>query len=372
MNVMVPLAVIPALPSVLAAAPSQPEKTFDLVLQMLPECSDEQAPLPERKIAVEAQGPAFAAYLQNISPEFVNPENGLGKDVSDLDIEEDDLEQIKDGSTGIFNAQIPVPNIIETHASLIATGVTDEPIAKETDIPQRISGFPMEADIGLNDESDNTKTDIGISKIIANFASDRPKSPPSVQDSDGAKLLPSPQVISSAQQGSLIDPTSSNTDISNQRVAITPSPSIDKLSIIDPVPLTERYLDLARDSLWLDSLTRDIVAAGMDQDRLSFRLRPENLGRLDVDLAHVDGDLSVQITASTDDAAKIVAAAQPRLFEELRAQGIRVSGGDVASSNHQQSRQSFPGRHAEPIEHPASSYEDNDQSQTTRPTGRFA
>jgi hypothetical protein len=372
MNVAVSSAAIPPLPSALIVAPSQPEKAFDLVLQTLPECSEQPAPLPERKIAVEAQGPAFAAYLQNISPELANPENGLDRDVSAIDIDEDDLEQMKDGYSGIFNTQIPFQNIIETYARLIATGVTDEPIAKETDIPQRISGFPMEADIGLNDECDNTKADIGISKIIANFAPDRPKSLPLAQDSDDAKLLPLPQVISSTQQGSLIDPTSSNSDISNQRVAITPSPSIDKLSIIDPVPLTERYLDLARDSLWLNSLTRDIVAAGMDQDRLSFRLRPENLGRLDVDLAHMNGDLSVQITASTDDAAKIVAAAQPRLFEELRAQGIRVSGGDVASSNHQQSRQSFPSRHAEPIEHSASQYEENDQSQTPQPSGRFA
>jgi Flagellar hook-length control protein FliK len=372
MNVAVSSAAIPPLPSALIVAPSQPEKAFDLVLQTLPECSEQPAPLPERKIAVAYQGPAFAAYLQNISPELTNSENGLDRDVSAIDIDEDDLEQMKDGYSGIFNAQIPVQNIIETHARLIATGVTNEPIAKETDIPQRISGFPMEADIGLNDESDNTKTDIGIAKIIANFVPDRPKPAPLAQDSDGAKLLPLPQVISSAQQGSLIDPTQSNTDISNQRVAITPSPSIDKLSIIDPVPLTERYLDLARDSLWLDSLTRDIVAAGMDQDRLSFRLRPENLGRLDVDLAQMNGDLSVQITASTDDAAKIVAAAQPRLFEELRAQGIRVSGGDVTSSHHQQSGQSLPGRPAAPIEHSTSSYEENDQSQTPRSDGRFA
>ncbi len=359
MNIAVSIAVIPPLPNAFAVTPSQPEKAFDLVLQMLPECSGQQAPLAERKIAVEAQGPVFAAYLQNITPEFANSENGLDGDVINLALEKDDLEQFQDVSSGIFNTQMPIQNSVEIPSRLIATGETNEPISGKIDVTQRIPNFPLEAAIG-------------ISKVIANCTPELPKAPLLAQESDDAEILSSRQVISTTQHGILFDLTPSNPDISNLRLGIIPSPAIDKQSTVDPMPSTERYLDLARDGLWLDSLAHDIVAAGMDQDRLSFRLRPENLGRLDVDLAQVGADLLVHITASTDDAAKIVAAAQPRLFEELRAQGLRVSGGDVASSNHQQSGQSLFGRHAEPIDHSASSYEENDSSQTTRPAGRFA
>lgn len=140
----------------------------------------------------------------------------------------------------------------------------------------------------------------------------------------------------------------------------------------------ERQLDLADEGAWLDSLARDIVAAGSARDRLSFVLHPAKLGRLDVDLAQVGAGLSVQITTSTDDAAKIVSAAQPRLLEDLRSQGVRVADAGVNGGQHQSpsQQQSFSNQHPSRLairsEFSTPTPEDLQKTQTPRPTGRFA
>jgi flagellar hook-length control protein FliK len=176
-----------------------------------------------------------------------------------------------------------------------------------------------------------------------------------------------------------------------------PSPPTSLLSIapvsFDPVndagfsiqthimqPFVERQLDLVRNTAWLNDLARDIALTGKATDHISFALLPEKLGRLDVDLATSQGALSVKLTASSDDAARIIAAAQPRLVEELRGQGVRIASTDVlcdgAQSHHQpqpQSQQKHPpyaDNHRTEYSHP-----DGHQKRPkspARPNGRFA
>jgi hypothetical protein len=135
----------------------------------------------------------------------------------------------------------------------------------------------------------------------------------------------------------------------------------------------DRQLDLARDALWLGQLANDIVAARDITDRLTFRLVPENLGRMDVDLKSLDTGLHMQIKANNEDAAKLVAAAQPRLVEELRAQGIRVNATEVThgelaqngKSTHHQAASKYP---------EITEYRDTEIEEIERPaaSGRFA
>jgi flagellar hook-length control protein FliK len=144
----------------------------------------------------------------------------------------------------------------------------------------------------------------------------------------------------------------------------------------DPLRFTvERQLDLARDSRWLDALARDIVAVAETPDRLSFRLSPPQLGRLDVDLSASDNGLSVRMNASSEAATQIIAAAQPRLIDELRNQGVRVaeaqvstgSGGQPQGQNQQQQRDAD-----QMIEFARARFERAAETNLTRPTGRFA
>jgi flagellar hook-length control protein FliK len=87
----------------------------------------------------------------------------------------------------------------------------------------------------------------------------------------------------------------------------------------------ERQLDLARDTEWLDRLARDIARAGSNDGPLRFRLHPQSLGHLQVELQQGDHGTAVRLTVETEAARQILADAQPRLTAEARAQGVRIA-----------------------------------------------
>jgi hypothetical protein len=100
----------------------------------------------------------------------------------------------------------------------------------------------------------------------------------------------------------------------------------------------ERKLDLARDSQWLDRLARDIAQAGASDTPLRFRLHPQTLGSLHVELQQGDHGTAVRLTVETEAARQILTDAQPRLAAEARAQGVRIAESHVDLSG--------SGRHA--------------------------
>lgn len=94
--------------------------------------------------------------------------------------------------------------------------------------------------------------------------------------------------------------------------------------------MINRHLDLVRGDAWLDTLAQDIAAIAGKGDRLKFALQPERLGKLDVEVSRQDNGVAVQMTTRSEEARAIIAAAQPRLIDELRANGTRVVAADVA------------------------------------------
>ena len=56
-----------------------------------------------------------------------------------------------------------------------------------------------------------------------------------------------------------------------------------------------------------------------------FRLNPEHLGSLHVELNQGAAGASLRLTAETEAARAIIADAQPRLVAEARAQGVRLA-----------------------------------------------
>jgi flagellar hook-length control protein FliK len=91
----------------------------------------------------------------------------------------------------------------------------------------------------------------------------------------------------------------------------------------------EQQLDLASDGEWLDDLARDIARTAGGEGKLNFRLNPEHLGSLKVELTPDRGGTAVRLTADTEAARAIIAEAQPRLLAEARAQGLRISEAHV-------------------------------------------
>jgi flagellar hook-length control protein FliK len=130
----------------------------------------------------------------------------------------------------------------------------------------------------------------------------------------------------------------------------------------------ERQLDLASGDEWLDDLARDIARTAGNEGSLKFRLNPEHLGSLKVELMPDRGGTAVRLTAETDAARAIIADAQPRLIAEARAQGLRISEAHVDLGQPGGDPRRDAGDHAEPHLRTARSVQDEEPSDG-KPTG---
>ncbi|MFC3714122.1 flagellar hook-length control protein FliK [Sphingoaurantiacus capsulatus] len=101
----------------------------------------------------------------------------------------------------------------------------------------------------------------------------------------------------------------------------------------------ERQLEIARDGAWLDQLTKDIVRTASAEGNLRFRLNPENLGSLHVEVTQGQNGASVRLTADTEAARTIIADARPQLIAEAKAQGLRIAETHVDLSGQGQNNQ---------------------------------
>lgn len=107
-----------------------------------------------------------------------------------------------------------------------------------------------------------------------------------------------------------------------------------------PALVAERVLDMDSDGAWIDQLARDIAATKSDNGDISFRLMPKHLGRLDVAMQMGDEGVSLKMDTRHEATATIVTAAQGKLVDELRQQGVRVAGAEVTCTPGETGRQS--------------------------------
>lgn len=94
----------------------------------------------------------------------------------------------------------------------------------------------------------------------------------------------------------------------------------------DPSP---RLLNLGDDHHWVASLARDIAALQADDGLLTFHLLPRHLGRIDVAVQTGSDGVSVHVAAENAAAQALLAAAQTRLVDDLRQNGVRVVATDI-------------------------------------------
>jgi flagellar hook-length control protein FliK len=137
--------------------------------------------------------------------------------------------------------------------------------------------------------------------------------------------------------------------------------------IIDPRP----KLDMTSDA-WLDQLARDITASASSDSKLSFRIVPPQLGRLDIAIETRDAGMAVHVKAETREAHLLIANAQHRLEEALSTQGLRVTETSVTSNG----GGDLPQHHFMPqealIEAVTETKREADAPTTGRDAGRFA
>ncbi|KTE41063.1 hypothetical protein ATE62_06740 [Sphingopyxis sp. HIX] len=103
--------------------------------------------------------------------------------------------------------------------------------------------------------------------------------------------------------------------------------------------IAERTLDLSSDDAWIEQLAADIAATKSASGDISFRLMPRHLGRLDVSMTAGDEGVSVKLDTQHEATATIVTAAQTRLADDLRQQGVRVADTQVTCTPNEAGRQ---------------------------------
>lgn len=142
---------------------------------------------------------------------------------------------------------------------------------------------------------------------------------------------------------------------------------VDAPVLVDPRP----KLDVTSDA-WLDQLAKDISASATSDGKLSFRIVPPQLGRLDIAIETRDAGVAVHVKAETREAHLLIANAQHRLEEALGTQGVRVTETSVTSNG----GGDLPRPHFMPqnplIEAVTETKREADAPTTGRDAGRFA
>jgi flagellar hook-length control protein FliK len=281
--------------------------------------------------------------------------------------------------------KVDAPNIVSGE-SLLTPTIAPRDLGSTLAVPRRL---PIRAELGRSLSAERVKEDIVSTSSASAFGLSLPKPSLSLAGREdgsisvGSVPTESARAITSEYSKDAASPLSLSADgvgetplsqaTSTPQIGSTQpvAPSADPLRFV-----VDRQLDLARDSRWLDALARDIVAVADAPDRLSFRLSPPQLGQLDVNLSSSDNGLSVRMNASTEAATQIIAAAQPRLIDELKSQGVRVADAHVSTGGGGQSQgQGQPQQQRDAdqmIEFVRQRIERNNETNLTRPTGRFA
>jgi flagellar hook-length control protein FliK len=94
--------------------------------------------------------------------------------------------------------------------------------------------------------------------------------------------------------------------------------------------LAAQVLDLAKGGEWIDQLARDISRASAADGSMRFRLAPETLGELRVEITQSERGAHVRMNVSSEAAQQALAEAQPRLLAEARAQGTRIAEAQIS------------------------------------------
>lgn len=291
-----------------APAPTTGPEAAEIEVTATPARADRAAPLPrpakDLPAIFEVDGAKVAATATNTAPVSTGPESIPAAGLQALPIK-----------AAVPAGDVPVDASVPTEAaSAQAAGVPApaEPVEAETAVAVELPSAP--------------KTGKPAPAASAAKAGDVQKPAPGAEK---------PAVA--------IDTILAPTPVHAARVAPVDIPAIQPAIQVATGPsapvdiVADRQLDLVRNEQWLGELARDIADSSGDNQKLNFKLMPPQLGRLDVDLSRSHHGLSLTIRTETDSAQAILTAAQPRLVEEMRAQGVKLADTQMFSGDMRQS-----------------------------------
>ncbi len=93
--------------------------------------------------------------------------------------------------------------------------------------------------------------------------------------------------------------------------------------------LSQQVLNMSAGDAWIDQIARDITQTAGKDSTMRFRLAPETLGELKVEITHSERGAHVRLNVASEAAQQALAAAEHKLNAEARAQGVRIAETEI-------------------------------------------
>ena len=109
----------------------------------------------------------------------------------------------------------------------------------------------------------------------------------------------------------------------------------------NPVPLASNAGEavLEFDANFIDNLTREISNIAQAKGIARFVLKPEHLGRIDVEIRGGEHGDDIKMTAETDTVRQFLVQSLSRLEQEIRLQGQKLTGVEIGTNLNQSQEQ---------------------------------
>jgi flagellar hook-length control protein FliK len=236
---------------------------------------------------------------------------------------------------------VPAKSAMATVPATLVADDTPPPVA-----PSEVKSPPAALLAALTAEPDATPTP--TPPAPAAVVTDQPiVAPLAVQGSTSAILLARAGGKPVADRAKSAKPVDADRDdavsassdvIPTTPIAAPTSPTLAKNSTTTPIPDAgqslaaggaDRQLDLAKDSAWLDGLSRDIASTGDAKGTLRFGLSPQRLGDIQVEMKRGDDGAAITLTTGNAATQAILTDAKPQLLADARAHGLHISDARV-------------------------------------------
>ncbi|MEP6338873.1 flagellar hook-length control protein FliK, partial [Parasphingorhabdus sp.] len=109
----------------------------------------------------------------------------------------------------------------------------------------------------------------------------------------------------------------------------------------NPVPLASNAGEvvLEFDANFIDNLTREISNIAQAKGIARFALKPEHLGRIDVEIRGGEQGDDIKVTAETDAIRQLLVQSLSRLEQEIRLNGQKLAGVEIGTNLNQSQEQ---------------------------------
>lgn len=239
-------------------------------------------------------------------------------------------------------AQVPTdaPEAAPAGFAVAATPSQARPIGGATDLLQMLANGPglmhaREADVAMVAQTSVTGKDVGKERGISPLAPlpgtpvDRTSTTvpgmdtvPSTEPTADARSMDVPADVASVD-AAVSAPVIARAEVApvSTAAATLIQPSTPDLS----ASLGQQVIDIGVSGQWIDGLAREIATLAAGDGQGSFRLSPEHLGPMRVDVRNGEQGAEVRLTVETEAAERVLSQDADRLKSDARHAAVRIA-----------------------------------------------